>query len=90
MKYEMDFIGIQEETQDADAICFRYYDEALGRYVVCVYDGGLEAYGTPLKNHLNEYYFNDLNDEEQPRIDCDLFSPTPGSCFRIGRDFRSV
>lgn len=69
MKYEMDFIGIQEKTKDADAICFRYYDEALGRYVVCVYDGGLEAYGTPLKNHLNEYYFNDLNDEEQPRID---------------------
>ena len=29
MKYELDFIGIEEHSKDADAICFRYYDNIL-------------------------------------------------------------
>jgi hypothetical protein len=45
MNYEIDFIGISEETGDADAICFRYYDDQYGRYRVFVYDGGTRTMG---------------------------------------------
>ena len=31
MKYEIDFLGLKQKTKDADALCFRYYDEALQR-----------------------------------------------------------
>lgn len=58
MKYEMDFLGLNKKTQDADAICFRYYDDSLQRFVVGVYDGGLKDYGIALKDHLNKYYFS--------------------------------
>lgn len=58
MKYELDFLGINEEGKDADAICFRFYDDSLQRYVVGVYDGGFQKYGEKLKDHLNQYYFN--------------------------------
>ena len=61
MKYEMDFIGLNQETQNADAICFRYYDDFLQRFVVGVYDGGLKDYGTALKDHLNQYYFAEVS-----------------------------
>jgi hypothetical protein len=62
MSYEIDFIGIPEETGDADAICFRYYDNELKRYRVFVYDGGTQKYGEALKEHLNTHYFpNDWN-----------------------------
>jgi len=58
MKYEIDFIGINQKTKNADAISFRYYDDSLQRFVVGVYDGGLKDYGIALKNHLNQYYFS--------------------------------
>jgi beta-lactamase superfamily II metal-dependent hydrolase len=71
MNYEIDFIGIPEETGDADAICFRYYDNKLGRYRVFVYDGGTENYGEALKEHLNTYYFSG---ERNPVIDAVICS----------------
>ena len=48
MKYEIDFLGINQKSQDADAISFRYYDDILHRFVVVVYDGGLKTYGAIL------------------------------------------
>lgn len=66
MRYEIDFLGLRKETKDADAICFRYYDEILQRYVVGVYDGGLTEYGVELKEHLLKYYFNN---DPNPKID---------------------
>lgn len=66
MKYELDFIGIEEHSKDADAICFRYYDNILKRYVVVVYDGGLQKYGEALTEHLKKYYFQG---ESNPTID---------------------
>ena len=66
MKYEIDFLGINEKSQDADAISFRYYDDILHRFVVVVYDGGLKTYGTALKDHLNAFYFKG---ESEPLID---------------------
>jgi beta-lactamase superfamily II metal-dependent hydrolase len=60
MNYEIDFIGVPEETRDADAICFRYYDDSLRRYQVFVYDGGTQKYGEALKEHLNKYYFSGI------------------------------
>ncbi len=57
MPYELEFIGIDREAKDADAICFRYYDNSLNRYVVGVYDGGTSDYGEALKSHMIQYYF---------------------------------
>lgn len=59
MRYELDFIGIKDGAKDADAICFRYYDYAQGRFVVGVYDGGLQSHGVALCEHLNTYYFSE-------------------------------
>lgn len=58
MPYELEFIGIDKEAKDADAICFRYYDDSLGRYVIGIYDGGTSDYGEALKQHLLQYYFS--------------------------------
>lgn len=56
MPYEMDFIGINQETQDATAISMRWKNEAAG-YTVGVFDGGLTEYGDALKSHMEQYYF---------------------------------
>lgn len=66
MKYEIEFFGIDEDTRDADAICFRYFDEKIQRFVVCVYDGGTIDYGNALVEHLKKFYFSG---EANPRID---------------------
>lgn len=66
LPYELEFVGINKEAKDADAICFRYYDESLKRYVVGVYDGGTLDYGEALKNHMMKYYFED---NPKPLID---------------------
>lgn len=57
MAYEIDFIGIDEESKDSDAIAFRWKDEN-GNYKIGVYDGGIQAYGEKLQEHLNQYYFD--------------------------------
>jgi beta-lactamase superfamily II metal-dependent hydrolase len=59
MKYEIDVIGVDEDTTDADAICFRYYSEKHGRFLTFVYDGGTQEYGNALSEHLKKYYFPD-------------------------------
>ncbi len=57
MPYEIDFIGINQESRDSDAIAFRWKDKN-GNYKIGVYDGGIQAYGEKLQEHLNQYYFN--------------------------------
>ena len=65
MAYEIDFIGVgaDEATQDADAICLRwkYRINSNGnpQYKVGVVDGGFEAHGIAMINHMNRYYFDD-------------------------------
>ena len=64
MAYEIDFIGIGEETKDADAIAMRW-KTATGGYKIGVYDGGIQAYGVELQNILNSYYFGI---DEYPKV----------------------
>ena len=67
MKYEIEFIGIKDETsKDADAVCFRYFDENQQRFIIGIYDGGTKSYGEALKNHLIQYY---SEDGQNPIID---------------------
>lgn len=73
MKYEIDFLGVNEETCDTDAICFRFFSEEEQRYIVGVYDGGTQKYGEALVSHLNNYYFQS---EENPAIDFVICSHT--------------
>lgn len=56
MKYEIDFIGINKEGKDADAICFRYFDDNDNKYHIGVYDGGTNDYGIEMKEHIKKYY----------------------------------
>lgn len=62
MAYELDFIGVDEETKDADAIGIRWKTDDEN-YVVGVYDGGLQVYGEELKEHMEKYYFNDTEEK---------------------------
>lgn len=70
MPYEIDFIGINQDAKDADAICLRFYDSAQKRYIVGVYDGGTQAYGEALKNHMIEYYFPSVDEPEIDFVIC--------------------
>lgn len=66
MKYEIDFIGVNEESsKDAAATCFRFYSPELARYVIVVYDGGFSAHGKAIVQLIKKYY----TDEEVPYID---------------------
>ena len=69
--YEIDFIGVGDEVKkDADAITIRWKDDN-GDYKIAVYDGGLQAHGDKMVEHLNEYYFSDSTDKV---IDCVICS----------------
>ena len=71
MAYEIDFIGVGDEVKkDADAITIRWKDDN-GDYKIAVYDGGLQAHGDKIVEHLNEYYFSDSTDKV---IDCVICS----------------
>lgn len=57
MAYELDFIGVDKETDDATAIGMRWKNPD-GSYTVGVFDGGTSAYGEALKDHMIQYYFD--------------------------------
>ena len=57
MHYEIDFIGIDEESKDADAIAFRYILDD-GTEKIGVYDGGFQKHGEALEKHINTYYLS--------------------------------
>lgn len=66
MKYEIDFIGVNEESsKDAAATCFRFYSPELERYVIVVYDGGFSTHGKAMVELIKKYY----TDKEVPYID---------------------
>ena len=74
MAYEIDFVGVDNESKkDADAIAFRWKDVS-GNYKIAVYDGGLQAHGEKLEWLLNKYYFNDTSDIHSKVIDCVICS----------------
>lgn len=53
MAYEIDFIGVGDDTKkDADAIAIRWKDKN-DNYKIAVYDGGLQAHGDKMVEHLN-------------------------------------
>lgn len=62
MGYELDFIGVNEETKDADAIGMRW-DKGNQNYVVGVYDGGLKVYGEALREHMERYYWDSTEEK---------------------------
>ncbi len=62
MNFEIDFIGIDEDTKDASASCLRFFSSKHDRYIVGIYDGGYKAHGEALVDLLNKYYFQDDSD----------------------------
>lgn len=64
MGYEINFIGISEETKDSDAIALRWKNED-GSYTIGIYDGGNQKYGEELGVFLDKYFLN----EEKKNID---------------------
>ena len=57
MGYELEFIGVSEETKDADALCMRW-DNGDGKYTVGIYDSGFQIHGETMKKHVKKYYFD--------------------------------
>ena len=68
MAYEIDFIGVgaNKATKDADAICLRWKNEdnVYRPYTIGVIDGGFEAHGEAMVQHMNKYYFDDPHGEK--------------------------
>lgn len=70
MAYEIDFIGVDEEIKDdADAIAIRWKDEN-DIYKIGIYDGGFQAHGKKLSEHLNKYYYDDEKDKKIDFVIC--------------------
>ena len=66
MDYEIDFVGINEESsKDAAAACLRFYSQEFSRYITVVYDGGFSAHGKALVELIKKYYTNAV----KPHID---------------------
>lgn len=63
MAYEIDFISVKESEakQDADAILIRWKNE--DSYKIAVYDGGFQAHGEKMQEHLDSYYFEAEQDK---------------------------
>lgn len=55
MGFEIDFIGIPEETKDADAIALRWEDQGKTA-TIGIYDGGNQKYGEALGAFLDNYF----------------------------------
>lgn len=66
MKYEIDFIGINEESsKDAAACCFRFFSKKHDRFITAIYDGGFSSHGKELVRLIKKYY----SSEDKPCID---------------------
>lgn len=67
MAYEIDFIGVPNKdcSQDAAAFAVRWQQEPRTVFLdftkVMVYDGGFEAHGKAMVEHLKKYYFSGNN-----------------------------
>ncbi len=65
--YEIDFIG-NTTKGDSDAICFRWkgLDD---KFHIGIYDCGTKAQADKMIKHIEEYYFKDMNKNDQ-KIEC--------------------
>lgn len=72
MAYEVDFISVSssESKKDADAIVIRWKEGE--NYKIAIYDGGLQAHGNKMQEHMNKYYFDD--EEADKTIDAVIVS----------------
>lgn len=61
MDYELDFIGVSEQTKDADAIGIHWIDNNV--HTIGIYDGGFELHGKELKKIIENYYFTSSKDD---------------------------
>lgn len=62
MLYEIDFLPVGDGESSGDAICLRYsYDQGL-TWFVGVIDGGTQASGEALCDHIKKYYGTDMVD----------------------------
>lgn len=69
MGYEIEFIGINEEVSDADAICMRWSD-LFGNYTIGVYDGGFTGHGKKLNAHIDSFYFDNKDEKTIDFVIC--------------------
>jgi hypothetical protein len=53
--YEIDFLNVESKSS-GDAICIRYQQNGIQR--IHVVDGGFQATGDKVKDHINKYYDN--------------------------------
>lgn len=67
MSYEIDFLGLNEKTDDADAIALRWRNG--DSFIVGVVDGGFAKHGDAMVDHLNKYYFDDIVFDEDKIVD---------------------
>lgn len=59
MEFEVDFLAVGENEKSGDAIALRYGNLKSGNkedFTVVVIDGGYQANGEDLVNHINKYY----------------------------------
>lgn len=67
MAYEIDFLGVDEDSKDADAIALRWREG--DSFIIGVVDGGFSQHGEAMVEHLNNYYFNGVEEEDEKIID---------------------
>lgn len=59
MQYEIDFIGVDTVSNNADAIAMRWKENFATPYIVGIYDGGYKDHGEALCEHIWQYYKTD-------------------------------
>lgn len=84
MKYEIDFIGVNKEGKDADAICFRYFNDNDNKYHIGIYDGGTTDYGVEMKDHIEKYY------KSNNYRFYSMFAFTHRSCVWVNRNIKCI
>jgi beta-lactamase superfamily II metal-dependent hydrolase len=64
MGYEIDFLGVGEESKSGDAIALRFGNLYGSReeQTVVIIDGGFKSTGTALVNHIRSHYGTDMVD----------------------------
>ena len=67
--YEVDFVGVVDSSQDADAIAMRLFDEK-GNERVVVYDGGFQAHADAMIVLLKKYYFSNMRSKVIDSVIC--------------------
>lgn len=68
MAYEIDFVSVKKDicSKNADAIAIRWNagTDDNPEYHIGVVDGGFSAHGEALRDHMNQYYFDDTDNKK--------------------------